>query len=225
MTLKTTPLTDRFGVEIHDFDLSTIDDAGYRGLRSAFEEHSVLLLRDQTLTDDDHIRLARLFGPIEDRNPEDRKPGDAFKVPLVSNIRDDGTVTTGHGPAHPEPKGEHAVARGQHVPARPRLDEHPDRPDRHTDRRCDRACINTRRLGRHAGNVCAHRFAEKGFGIAIPTRVRGFRRNWQNCRCFTNGPTSCGARCGPTRSMDVTRSISPATPSGLTEWIKRQERH
>lgn len=93
MTLKTTPLTDRFGVEIHDFDLSTIDDAGYRGLRSAFEEHSVLLLRDQTLTDDDHIRLARLFGPIEDRNPEDRKPGDAFKVPLVSNIRDDGTVT------------------------------------------------------------------------------------------------------------------------------------
>lgn len=93
MTLKMTPLTDRFGVEIHNFDLSKIDAAGYADLRAAFEEHSALLLRDQSITDQDHMRLAEMFGPIEDRQADERKPGDAFEVPQVSNIREDGTVT------------------------------------------------------------------------------------------------------------------------------------
>ena len=93
MTLTTTPLTDRFGVEVHDFDLSSIDDAGFAELRSAFEEHSVLLFRDQTITDADHMRLAQMFGPIEDRYEDERKPGEEFKVPEVSNIMKDGTVS------------------------------------------------------------------------------------------------------------------------------------
>ncbi len=93
MTLQTTPLTDRFGVEIHDFDLKTIDAAGYKALRAAFEEHSVLLLRGQNLTNEDHMRLAQMFGPIEDRNADERKDGETFTVPEVSNIREDGTVS------------------------------------------------------------------------------------------------------------------------------------
>lgn len=93
MTLRTKPLTDRFGVEVQGLDLSTLDDNGYLQLRAAFEEHSVLLLRNQTLDDASHIRLAQRFGPIEDRVADERAPDEAFKVPEVSNIREDGSVS------------------------------------------------------------------------------------------------------------------------------------
>ena len=93
MTLQTTPLTDRFGVEIHDFDLAGIDAAGYAQLRAAFEEHSVLLLRGQTIDDAAHMRLAKFFGEIEDRYADERAKDEDFKVPEVTNIREDGGVT------------------------------------------------------------------------------------------------------------------------------------
>ena len=93
MALKTTPLTDLYGVEIHDFDTATIDDAGYAQLREAFEEHSVLLLRNQNIDGEAHMRLARYFGEIEDRYADERKKGEEFKVPEVTNIREDGGLT------------------------------------------------------------------------------------------------------------------------------------
>ncbi|WP_299371031.1 TauD/TfdA family dioxygenase [uncultured Tateyamaria sp.] len=91
--MRTTPLTDRFGVEVHDMDLSTIEDAGYRTLRGLFEEHSVLLLRSQSLDDAARIRLARRFGPIEDRLADERPADEDFAVPQVSNVREDGSLT------------------------------------------------------------------------------------------------------------------------------------
>ena len=93
MRLNTTPLTKHFGVEIHGVDLARINASGYADLRAAFEEHSALLLRDQQLDDAAHMRLARLFGPIEDRMADERKPGETFAVPQVSNLRDDGSTT------------------------------------------------------------------------------------------------------------------------------------
>ena len=93
MTLKTTPLTDRFGVEITGLDLAKLTADGYASLRTAFEEHSALLLRNQSLDDAAHLRLAAMFGPIEDRLANERKAGDVYKVPEVSNIRQDGTLT------------------------------------------------------------------------------------------------------------------------------------
>ncbi|MEM1350769.1 MAG: TauD/TfdA family dioxygenase [Pseudomonadota bacterium] len=93
MTLQTTPLTETFGVEIHELNLAEIDDAGFAELRAAFDEHSALLLRGQTLDDRAHIKLAERFGPIEDRLVDERPEGESFTVPEVSNIRDDGSVT------------------------------------------------------------------------------------------------------------------------------------
>ncbi|MEM8797048.1 MAG: TauD/TfdA family dioxygenase [Pseudomonadota bacterium] len=93
-SLKTTPLTDCFGVEVHDVDLTkikTTDD--FQPMRTLFEEHSALLFKEQALTDEDHIQLNSFFGPIEDREADDRKPGEAFKVPEISNIKEDGSVT------------------------------------------------------------------------------------------------------------------------------------
>ncbi len=91
--LQMSPLHPRFGVEVHDFDLSGIDETGYRSIRAAFEEHSLLLFRGQTLSDDDHLRFGRFFGPLEDRDAKDLTAREGFRVRPVSNIRDDGTVT------------------------------------------------------------------------------------------------------------------------------------
>ena len=90
---KTTPLTDRFGVEVHDFDLTQVrTEDDFRAVRGLFDEHSAMLFRNQDLTDEDHIRLSKFFGSIEDRLADERKPGESYKVPEVSNIREDGTV-------------------------------------------------------------------------------------------------------------------------------------
>lgn len=94
MTLSTKPLTDAFGVEVLGLDLATADlPALYPKLRALFEDHSALLFRTQSLTDDRHMDFARLFGPLEDRDIETRKPGEALKVSQVTNILNDGSVS------------------------------------------------------------------------------------------------------------------------------------
>ncbi|MEM8632151.1 MAG: TauD/TfdA family dioxygenase [Pseudomonadota bacterium] len=84
--METTPLHPRLGVELHGLDLRDVTaKSGYPGLRALFETHSALLIRNQTLTDADHMAFASLFGPIEDRKADERKEGEAFEVPRVSN--------------------------------------------------------------------------------------------------------------------------------------------
>lgn len=92
--LKTTPLTPLFGVEVHGVQLADATaDHLYPQIRALFEEHSALLFRNQDLSDEQHMALATLFGRIEDRMADERKPDEVFKVPEVSNIRQDGSVT------------------------------------------------------------------------------------------------------------------------------------
>jgi len=91
--LSLNPLHPRFGVEIRDFDLNLIDAESYASIRAAFEEYSLLLFRNQDLTDEAHLRFGRFFGSVENRNQDDLKEGDGFKVPEVSNITEDGNVT------------------------------------------------------------------------------------------------------------------------------------
>lgn len=81
--MRISPLHDDFGVEVQEVDLSSVSsDEGYPVIRELFEQHSLLLFRRQSLDDDDLLRVARLFGPIEDRNDT---PDGSFSVPKVSN--------------------------------------------------------------------------------------------------------------------------------------------
>ncbi|MEO0937818.1 MAG: TauD/TfdA family dioxygenase [Pseudomonadota bacterium] len=93
MSWETTPIHDRFGVEVHGLQLAGLTEATFPALRALFEEHSALLLRGQEIDDAAHMRVALMFGEIEDRLADERKEGEAFEVPKVSNIRDDGSVT------------------------------------------------------------------------------------------------------------------------------------
>ena len=81
-----TPLTDHFGVEVEGIDLTTVTtQEQFQQIRDLFDTHSALLFRNQALTDDAHIQLSTFFGPIEDRMADERKPGETFKAPFVSN--------------------------------------------------------------------------------------------------------------------------------------------
>lgn len=89
-----TPLRDHFGVEVEGIDLTKVTTLEqFQQIRDLFDTHSALLFRNQALTDDAHIRLSSFFGPIEDRMADERKPGETFKVPEVSNVRADGSVS------------------------------------------------------------------------------------------------------------------------------------
>lgn len=52
------------GIEITDVDVRTADHETFARIRSLFDEHGLVFLRDQNLTEEGHIALARRFGTI-----------------------------------------------------------------------------------------------------------------------------------------------------------------
>jgi alpha-ketoglutarate-dependent 2,4-dichlorophenoxyacetate dioxygenase len=92
-SLITQPLQACFGVEIKNIDLATIDEVGdFPAIRKAFDNHSLLLFRDQNLEAEDHLRFGRMLGPIEDREADDLQAREGYEVPKVSNVRNDGSI-------------------------------------------------------------------------------------------------------------------------------------
>lgn len=93
-TIQTKPLTTNFGVEVSGMNLSDVSEGqNFAELRALFEEHSALLFRAQDISNAEHMALAQLFGPIEDRKADERKPGEKFEVPEVSNVQKDGSTS------------------------------------------------------------------------------------------------------------------------------------
>jgi len=66
MTITLTRLTPRFGARVDGVDVRRpVPDATWAAIRAAFEEHSVLLFRDQPLDDETQIAFSRRFGNLE----------------------------------------------------------------------------------------------------------------------------------------------------------------
>lgn len=65
--MELVPLGPDFGVEIRGIALIDVaaSDRAYQSVRAAFEQHSVLLFRDQEITDDVQAAFSRAFGPLE----------------------------------------------------------------------------------------------------------------------------------------------------------------
>src|ERR1700691_496441 len=61
------PLGPGFGAELRGITLAEVaaSDAAYQKVRAAFDEHSVLLFRDQDVTDETQLAYSRRFGPLE----------------------------------------------------------------------------------------------------------------------------------------------------------------
>jgi alpha-ketoglutarate-dependent 2,4-dichlorophenoxyacetate dioxygenase len=65
-TITVTRLSRHFAARIDGVDIRRpIDEATWKELRAALDEHSVLLFRDQPLDDETQIAFSRRFGPLE----------------------------------------------------------------------------------------------------------------------------------------------------------------
>jgi taurine dioxygenase len=95
--LEARPLTPSFGVEVCALDLSEpLPPAAAAELRALFDQHLVLLFRDQRLLPERHIAFARNFGPLEvhvlDQYHADRHP----ELFVLSNVGPDGRPNQVH---------------------------------------------------------------------------------------------------------------------------------
>src|SRR5712671_3066525 len=86
------PLGPGFVAELRGVTLADVaaDDAAYAAARTAFEEHSVLVLRGQEVTDEVQLAFSRRFGPPEVTKVGSQGTGTHFVI--LSTIGPDGKV-------------------------------------------------------------------------------------------------------------------------------------
>jgi alpha-ketoglutarate-dependent 2,4-dichlorophenoxyacetate dioxygenase len=86
------PCGPGFGAELRGVSLAEVasDDAAYAAVRAAFEEHSVLVLRDQQVDDELQLAFSRCFGPPEVTKVGTQGTGTHFVV--LTTIGPDGKV-------------------------------------------------------------------------------------------------------------------------------------
>ena len=66
--IKIKKLHPKIGAEVTGFDLRfPLDDEIIQIIKEAWYKHTVLLFRNQQLSEDEQLRFASLFGPIADR--------------------------------------------------------------------------------------------------------------------------------------------------------------
>jgi alpha-ketoglutarate-dependent 2,4-dichlorophenoxyacetate dioxygenase len=92
MGLEIRQLGPGFAAEIIGMGLADVaaSDEAYRAVRAAFEEHSVLLFRNQPVTDELQIAYSRRFGPLELAKVATLAEGTPFSV--LTNIDKDGSL-------------------------------------------------------------------------------------------------------------------------------------
>ena len=91
MALTIAPLTQAVGAEVSGVDLRRLDDDTFATIKGAWDRHSVLLFRGQTLSDDDLLAFSRRFGELDPPpNQENGRmsPAGYPDVYVVSNIVD-----------------------------------------------------------------------------------------------------------------------------------------
>jgi len=86
------PLGPGFAAELRGVTLGDIaaDDAAYAAARAAFEQNSVLVFRDQQVTDEGQLAFSRCFGPPEVTKVGSLGTGSHFVI--LSTIGPDGKV-------------------------------------------------------------------------------------------------------------------------------------
>ena len=95
MTRETnaTPLDAALGVEVNGVDLaSPLSDDALKRIRDAFNRHSVLLIRDQSLTATAFANFAHRFGPLQISANQRYCCPDEPDIMLVGNLTEDGEL-------------------------------------------------------------------------------------------------------------------------------------
>jgi len=91
MTLTVRPVTEAVGAEISGVDLRKLDDREFAAIERAWHTHSMILLRGQTLSDDDLLAFSRRFGELDPPPNQERgriSPPGYPDIYVVSNVLD-----------------------------------------------------------------------------------------------------------------------------------------
>lgn len=105
MELRIRKLTDHFGVEILDVDLSQpLSDDTFKSIDDAFNRHSLLLFRGQTLTPAQHVAFSSRWGELEHHVLSQFTLSDHPEVFVLSNKKEGG-----------EPVGSHKTGWHWHI--------------------------------------------------------------------------------------------------------------
>ena len=81
------------GAEIHGLDLKApVAEATFKAFEAALVEHKVLVLRDQHLTTEQHVRFSRMFGELE-VHPM-RPQGEFPEILVLDNHKDNPVLST-----------------------------------------------------------------------------------------------------------------------------------
>jgi len=90
--MEIVPLGPGFGAEVRGVTLADVanDDAVYAAVRAAFEQHSVLVFRDQEISGERQLEFSRRFGPPEITKVGSLGTGTNFVI--LTTIGDDGKV-------------------------------------------------------------------------------------------------------------------------------------
>jgi len=93
--LEVVPLDGAMGAEIRGLDLKRVDDDAFRVLYRAYLDHVLVLVRDQDISDEDQVAIARRFGTLEmppaatERSSHQHYDGPP-EITVVSNIKVNG---------------------------------------------------------------------------------------------------------------------------------------
>ena len=89
MTFDIRPFDAALGAEVRGVDLSRdLDDAIFRAIERAWNEHSVLLFRDQAIDAGQHLAFSRRFGDLEVHVLDQYLHPEHPEILIVSNVMD-----------------------------------------------------------------------------------------------------------------------------------------
>ena len=88
MDFQTKPLSENFGAEVLNIDLTQIDEDMAEAILSAVQKHALLLFRRQSLHDDDIHRLSKALEPVEEppAAKDNHSPGFKSVIYLANTI-------------------------------------------------------------------------------------------------------------------------------------------
>lgn len=91
MTFRIRPLPEALGAEVVGLDLDApLDEQGFVELRTAFEAHHVLVIRDQSITPESQVAFSRRFGSLDIHVQHRFHLAGHPEILIVSNVIEDG---------------------------------------------------------------------------------------------------------------------------------------
>lgn len=94
MQIALRPLNSRFGAEVAGIDLSRpLDAETFEQIEQAFDRHSLLLFRGQTMSEEDHVALSRRFGTLQSHVLKPYLSNEHPELLVLSNIKENGRPT------------------------------------------------------------------------------------------------------------------------------------